>query len=304
MGKQFDRKRSRGSRTHQGAAEIIEFKGPKFQHDRNPPPIKPLNAARRPNISPPCGKPANRGPRPRRRRQDLDRRHLSPPICSARAYRENHPHPPQRRPAAARSASSPARCEDKFAPWAVPIADAIKERIGAAAFEIALQARRHRNGPVRGDARALLEERLRAARRGAEHHASPRSRPSSPASARIASPSSTATSASPTSSETSGLRRMIELIAAHGLPVPVIAFSRGRHRALRPLRHVGARLRGRCCAASGRRIAQLNFDAGASAPASKTFLPGARWVLHPGVVSCRCKSTKSRRTSPRIRAKA
>lgn len=137
MGKQLDRKRTRNSRQY-GDAEIIEFKGNKFQNDRVLPPIKALNptqaqylAALRSSAQIVVLGPAGTGKTwlAATHAADLYRAKKIEKIILTR------PNVP-----CGRSLGFfPGSLQDKFAPWAVPIADAIKERIGEGAFEIALK---------------------------------------------------------------------------------------------------------------------------------------------------------------------
>lgn len=137
MGKQLNRNKRRTQ--HQGkTAQIIEFQGSKFEHERSLPPIKPL--------TPTQG-------------DYLDALRVSPQIVvlgpagtgktwiaatyAADLYRHKQiskiiitrPNVP-----CGRSLGFfPGTLREKFAPWAAPIIDAIKERIGPAAFDIAMK---------------------------------------------------------------------------------------------------------------------------------------------------------------------
>lgn len=132
--KHLTKKRRRNDQT----AEIIEFQSSKFDAERLPPPIKPLN----PNQA-----------------TYLDALHSSPQVIvlgpagtgktwiaatfAADLLRSGRidkivltrPNVP-----CGRSLGYfPGSMEDKFAPWAVPVSEAIKDRIGKAAYEIALK---------------------------------------------------------------------------------------------------------------------------------------------------------------------
>ena len=132
--KHFNKKRRRNGHT----AEIIEFQGSKFETERILPPIKPLNPTQ-----------ANY----------LDALRTSPQVIvlgpagtgktwisatfAADLLRGGHidkiiltrPNVP-----CGRSLGYfPGSMEDKFAPWAAPVAEAIKDRIGKAAYEIAMK---------------------------------------------------------------------------------------------------------------------------------------------------------------------
>jgi len=223
VGKQLDRKRSRGSRTHQSAAEIIVVKGSKFQHDRNPPPIKPLNAAQAEYLA------------ALRRSQQIVA--LGPAgagktwiaaTFAADLFRQGRiakiiltrPNVP-----CGRSLGFfPGTMEEKFAPWAVPIAEAIKERIGAGAFEIAVKRGDIEMVPfevMRGrtwkNAFVLLDEAQNTSVMEIKTFLT-----------RVGEDCISVVNGDVGQSdirETSGLLRMIELIEAHGLPVPVIEFT-------------------------------------------------------------------------------
>lgn len=143
MGKHFNAKhfskksRRRNARAFE-TAEIIEFQGSKFEAERALPPIQPLNATQE---------------------AYLDALRYSPQVIvlgpagtgktwmaaayAADLYRNRQidkiiltrPNVP-----CGRSLGYfPGTLEDKFAPWAVPVIEAVKERIGQAAYEIALK---------------------------------------------------------------------------------------------------------------------------------------------------------------------
>ena len=65
----------------------------------------------------------------------------------------------------------PGSLDDKFAPWAAPVIEAIEERIGAAAFDIALKNGAIELAPFEVMRGRSWKQRLRAARRGAERDA-------------------------------------------------------------------------------------------------------------------------------------
>ena len=136
--KHFGKKNRRRANRAFETAEIIEFQGLKFEAERNLPPIKPLNPTQ-----------ANY----------LDALRSSPQVIvlgpagtgktwiaathAADLYRTGaidkiiltRPNVP-----CGRSLGFfPGTLEDKFAPWAAPVIEAIKERIGAAAYDIALK---------------------------------------------------------------------------------------------------------------------------------------------------------------------
>jgi phosphate starvation-inducible protein PhoH and related proteins len=118
----------------------------------------------------------------------------------------------------------PGSLEDKFAPWTAPIVEAIKERIGTAAFEIALK-----NGDVemvpfevmRGrswkDAFILLDEAQNTTAAEMKVFLT-----------RIGEDCTVVVNGDVSQSdlrETSGLRTVIHLIKSRLLPVPVIEFT-------------------------------------------------------------------------------
>ena len=136
--RQFSKKRRRNGRAFE-TAEIIEFQGSKFEAERALPPIKPLNPTQAAYLdalrtSPQIivlG-PAGTGKTwiAASHAADLFRARLIDKIILTR------PNVP-----CGRSLGYfPGTLEDKFAPWAVPVAEAIKERIGKAAYEIALKS--------------------------------------------------------------------------------------------------------------------------------------------------------------------
>jgi phosphate starvation-inducible PhoH-like protein len=137
LSKHVNKKRRRNARSS-GTAEIIELHGSKFEIERLLPPIKALNPAQA---------------------EYLDALRTSPQVVvlgpagtgktwiaathAADLYRQrqiakiilSRPNVP-----CGRSLGFfPGSLEDKFAPWAAPIAEAIKERIGKAAYDIALK---------------------------------------------------------------------------------------------------------------------------------------------------------------------
>ena len=135
--KQFSKKRRRHGRTFE-TAEIIEFQGSKFDAERALPPIKPLNPIQANYLAALRGSPqvivlgpAGTGKTwlaatyaaDLLRNRQIDKIILTRPNV----------------PCGRSLGYFPGTLEDKFAPWAVPVAEAIKERIGKAAYEIALK---------------------------------------------------------------------------------------------------------------------------------------------------------------------
>ena len=137
MSKHVSKKRQRNARSS-GMAEVIAFHGSKFESERLPPPIAALNAtqadyldALRTSPQVVVLGPAGTGKTwiAAAHAADLYRnRQVSKIILT----RPNVP--------CGRSLGFfPGSLEDKFAPWAVPVVDAIKDRIGVAAYQIALK---------------------------------------------------------------------------------------------------------------------------------------------------------------------
>jgi phosphate starvation-inducible PhoH-like protein len=223
LGKNLAKKRRRHERLL-GSAEIIEFQNSKFDTERALPPIKALNPTQAEYLdalrkSPqvivlgPAGTgktwiAATHAADLYRNRQ-IDRIILTRPNV----------------PCGRSLGYFPGSLEDKFAPWAVPVAEAIKERIGKAAYDIALK-----NGAIemvpfevmRGrswkNAFVLLDE------------------------AQNATPSEIKTFLTRVGEDCtmvingdisqcdldrdSGLRVVIDIVSKQSLPVPVIEFSR------------------------------------------------------------------------------
>jgi phosphate starvation-inducible PhoH-like protein len=135
--KHFNKKRRRDARGVE-TAEIIEFQSSKFEHERALPPIAALNPtqadyldALRTSPQVIVLGPAGTGKTwiAATHAADLFRNRLIKKIILTR------PNVP-----CGRSLGYfPGTLEDKFAPWAVPVTEAIKERIGKAAYEIALK---------------------------------------------------------------------------------------------------------------------------------------------------------------------
>jgi phosphate starvation-inducible PhoH-like protein len=137
LGKPLNRKKRRNLGPNK-TAEIIDFQGSKFERERQLPPIKALN----PNQSDyldalrTCPQVVVLGPAGTGKTwiaathaADLFRKKKIEKIIITR------PNVP-----CGRSLGFfPGSLRDKFAPWATPIADAIKDRIGNAAYEIALK---------------------------------------------------------------------------------------------------------------------------------------------------------------------
>jgi phosphate starvation-inducible protein PhoH and related proteins len=137
LSKRHDKQRRRTRRSFE-SAEVIELHGAKFQPERSPPPIVPLNAAQADYLYALNNNPqvAVLGPAGTGKTwiaatyaADLYRQRRIRKIILTR------PNVP-----CGRSLGFfPGNLNEKFAPWAAPIIDAITERIGKAAYEIALK---------------------------------------------------------------------------------------------------------------------------------------------------------------------
>jgi phosphate starvation-inducible protein PhoH and related proteins len=137
LGKHLNRNKRRNPRQVE-TAQIITFKGSKFDHERSLPPIKPLNATQADYLDALRTRPQTivLGPAGTGKTwiaatyaADLYRHKRISKIIITR------PNVP-----CGRSLGFfPGTLRDKFAPWAMPIVEAIKERIGTAAYEIALK---------------------------------------------------------------------------------------------------------------------------------------------------------------------
>jgi phosphate starvation-inducible protein PhoH and related proteins len=137
MSKRQDKMRRKTPRSFDGS-QVIELHGGKFQDERTPPPIKPLNptqsdyldALKKSSQIVVLG-PAGTGKTwlaatyaaDLFRQRKIDRIILTRPTV----------------PCGRSLGFFPGSIEEKFAPWTAPIVEAIKDRIGTAAFEIALK---------------------------------------------------------------------------------------------------------------------------------------------------------------------
>ncbi len=227
MGKQLERKKSRNSRQYPGRqhgdAEIIEFKGSKFQNDRVLPPIKALNptqsqylAALRSSQQIVVLGPAGTG------KTWIAATHAADLYRNGRIDKIILTRPNV--PCGRSLGFFPGSLQEKFAPWAVPIVDAIKERIGDGPYEIALKRGDIEMAPfevMRGrswkNAFILLDEAQNTSVAEIKTFLT-----------RVGENCISVVNGDINQSDiqqASGLGRMIELIRSHGLPVPVIEFS-------------------------------------------------------------------------------
>ncbi len=222
MGKNLKKKRRH--ERHFGSAEIIEFQNSKFETERILPPIKALNptqadylTALRKSPQVIVLGPAGTGKTwiAATHAADLYRNRSIDKIILTR------PNVP-----CGRSLGFfPGSLEDKFAPWAQPVAEAIKERIGKAAYDIALK-----NGGIelvpfevmRGrswkNAFVLLDEAQNCTAAEIKTFLT-----------RIGDDCTVVVNGDVSQCDLaldSGLRVLIGMIAAQSLPVPVIEFTR------------------------------------------------------------------------------
>jgi phosphate starvation-inducible PhoH-like protein len=221
LGKNLAKKRRRHERL---TAEIIAFKDSKFDAERSLPPIKPLNptqadyldALRKfPQVI--VLGPAGTGKTwiAATHAADLYRNRRIDKIILTR------PNVP-----CGRSLGFfPGSLEDKFAPWAVPVADAIRERIGKAAYDIAVKTGDIEMVPfevMRGrswkNAFVLLDEAQNATPAEIKTFLT-----------RIGDNCTVVVNGDVSQCDLdagSGLRTVIDIIETQELPVPVIAFTR------------------------------------------------------------------------------
>jgi phosphate starvation-inducible PhoH-like protein len=221
--KHFNKKRRRHVREFE-TAEIIEFQSSKFEAERALPPLKPLNPAQatyldalRTSSQVVVLGPAGTGKTwiaathaaDRFRARLIDKIILTRPNV----------------PCGRSLGYFPGTLEDKFAPWAVPVAEAIKERIGKAAYEIALKSGDIEMVPfevMRGrswkNAFVLLDEAQNTTQAEIKTFLT-----------RIGEDCTVVVNGDVNQcdlDEASGLRAVIHLIKSQMLPVPVIEFTR------------------------------------------------------------------------------
>jgi phosphate starvation-inducible PhoH-like protein len=136
--KQFSKKRRRGSREFE-TAEIIEFQGTKFEAERVLPPIKALNPTQASYLDALRTSPQVIVLGPAGTGKTWIAATYAADLFRARQIDKiilTRPNVP-----CGRSLGYfPGTLEEKFAPWAAPVVEAIKERIGKAAYEIALKS--------------------------------------------------------------------------------------------------------------------------------------------------------------------
>jgi phosphate starvation-inducible protein PhoH and related proteins len=222
LSKRQDKLRRKSSRSFDGS-QVIELHGGKFGEERHPPAIKPLNPtqsdyldalARSPQVF--VLGPAGTGKTwiaatfaaDLYRQRKIDRIILTRPTV----------------PCGRSLGYFPGSLEDKFSPWTAPIIEAIKERIGAAAFEIALK---------NGDIEMVPFEVMRGRSWRNAFILLDEAQNTTPAEiklflTRIGEDCKVVVNGDVTQTdlrETSGLRTVIHLVKAKMLPVPIIEFS-------------------------------------------------------------------------------
>lgn len=221
--KHFNKKRRRHVREFE-TAEIIEFQSSKFEAERALPPLKPLNPAQatyldalRTSSQVVVLGPAGTGKTwiAATHAADLFRNGMIDKIILTR------PNVP-----CGRSLGYfPGTLEEKFAPWAAPVVEAIKERIGKAAYEIALK---------KGDIELVPFEVMRGRSWKNAFVLFDEAQNSTPAEiktflTRIGEDCTVVVNGDVNQcdlDEASGLRTVIHLIKSQMLPVPVIEFTR------------------------------------------------------------------------------
>ena len=221
--KHFNKKRRRDVQTFE-TAEIIELQCSKFEHERVLPPIKALNATQADYLDALRSSPqiivlgpAGTGKTwiAATHAADLFR---SRQIDKIILTRPNVP--------CGRSLGYfPGTLEDKFAPWAEPVVQAIKERIGKAAYEIALKKGDIEMVPfevMRGrswkNAFVLLDEAQNASLAEIKTFLT-----------RIGEDCTVVVNGDVSQcdlAEESGLRTVIHLVKSQKLPIPVVEFTR------------------------------------------------------------------------------
>jgi len=222
MSKRQDKLRRKSNRRF-GGAEIIELHADRFGHERNPPPIKALNPAQAAYLDALAHSPQTivLGPAGTGKTwtaatfaADLYRNRRVAKIVLTR------PNVPSGRSLG----FLPGSLEQKFGPWAVPLVEAVRERIGHAAYEIAIK-----NGDIemvpfevmRGrswkDCFVLLDEAQNATPQEMKLFLT-----------RIGEDCRVVVNGDVSQCdlrETSGLATVIDLIRVGGLPVPVVKFT-------------------------------------------------------------------------------
>lgn len=138
MSKRHDKQRRKTRRSFE-TVEVIELHDPKFGAERNLPPIKPLNPAQDAYLDALKNHPQVIVLGPAGTGKTWIAATYAADLYRQRRIRKiilTRPNIP-----AGRSLGFfPGSLEEKFGPWAAPVIEAIKERMGAGAYEIALKA--------------------------------------------------------------------------------------------------------------------------------------------------------------------
>ncbi len=208
---------------YEDTAEIIQLPKPKHHAERNPPPIRPLNAAQaeyldalRAHRQVIALGPAGAG------KTWIAAAYAADLYRSGRISRIILTRP--NAPCGRSLGFFPGSLDDKFAPWAAPVLDALRERMGGAAFDIARKNEAIELAPfevMRGrswrNAFVLLDEAQNATAAQMKMFLT-----------RIGEECQVVVNGDASQSdiaETSGLRVVLDLVQRAGLPVPVIAFT-------------------------------------------------------------------------------
>ena len=224
LSKRHDKQRRKTRRSF-GTAEIFELHGSKFEHERAPAPILALNPTQAAYLEALKNNPQVVVLGPAGTGKTWLAATYAADLLRQRRIRKiilTRPNVPSGRSLG----FFPGSLEEKFAPWAAPLIEAIRERIGAAAYEIALK-----NGDIemvpfevmRGrsfrDAFVLLDEAQNATAAEMKTFLT-----------RMGEDCTMVVNGDVSQCdlrETSGLRTVIDLIRTQALPVPVIEFTHG-----------------------------------------------------------------------------
>ena len=223
MSKRHDKQRRKTRRSFE-TADIIELHGSKFDAERSLPSIKPLNPTQAAYLDALKTSPQVVVLGPAGTGKTWIAATLAADLFRQRRLRKiilTRPNVPSGRSLG----FFPGSLEEKFGPWAAPVIEAIKERIGAAAYEIAVK-----NGDIemvpfevmRGrswkNAFILLDEAQNATPAEMKTFLT-----------RIGEECTVVINGDVSQCdlrETSGLRTVVHLIKSKLLPVPIIEFSR------------------------------------------------------------------------------
>ena len=222
MSKHHEKQRRKTRRSHE-TAQVFDLNGSKFQAERSPPPIKALNATQDEYLDALRNSPQVVVLGPAGTGKTWIAATHAADLFHQRRIRKiilTRPNVPSGRSLG----FFPGSLEEKFGPWAAPVIEAIKERIGAAAFDIAVK-----NGDIemvpfevmRGrswrDAFILLDEAQNATPSEMKTFLT-----------RIGEDCTVVINGDVSQCdlrETSGLRTVIHLIKSQMLPVPIVEFT-------------------------------------------------------------------------------